>query len=61
MAELRKIASRVADPALAYGTDEDSFFPAATDPRTNQWDFGSGPAQVLPRAHKARSRALEGA
>ncbi len=43
--ELRKIASRVADPTLAYGTDEDSFgtSPIGLDPRTNQWDFGSDP------------------
>ncbi|MGH9754894.1 MAG: zinc-dependent metalloprotease, partial [Blastocatellia bacterium] len=43
--ELRKIASRVADPTLAYGTDEDAFgtSPIGLDPRTNQWDFGSDP------------------
>lgn len=50
--ELRKIASRVADPALAYGTDEDSFYPAATDPRTNQWDFGSDPLKFYPERIK---------
>ena len=45
--ELRQIASRVADPTLAYGTDEDSFgtSPIGLDPRTNQWDFGSDPLQ----------------
>jgi hypothetical protein len=34
--ELRKIASRVADAALLYGTDEDN-----TEPRTSVWDIGS--------------------
>jgi hypothetical protein len=45
--ELRKIASRAADPRLAYGTDEDSFGTSAIglDPRTNQWDFGTDPLQ----------------
>jgi hypothetical protein len=45
--ELRRIASRVADAKLAYGTDEDSFGTSAIglDPRTNQWDFGSDPLQ----------------
>jgi hypothetical protein len=43
--ELRKLAARVADPSLAYGTDEDSFgiSPVGLDPRTNQWDFGDDP------------------
>jgi uncharacterized protein DUF4953/uncharacterized protein DUF5117/uncharacterized protein DUF5118 len=43
--ELRRIAGRVADPSLAYGTDEDAFgvSPVALDPRTNQWDFGNDP------------------
>jgi hypothetical protein len=34
--ELRKIASRVADASLLYGTDED-----ATEPRTSVWDIGA--------------------
>ncbi|HSB08816.1 MAG TPA: zinc-dependent metalloprotease, partial [Blastocatellia bacterium] len=47
LAELRRIASRVADPKLAYGTDEDSYGTSAIglDPRTNQWDFGTDPLQ----------------
>jgi hypothetical protein len=36
--ELAKIASRVAEPDLAYGTDEDLFY--NPDPRINQWDLG---------------------
>ncbi|HKX26140.1 MAG TPA: zinc-dependent metalloprotease [Blastocatellia bacterium] len=45
LTELRKIASRVADPKLAYGTDEDSFgmSPIGLDPRTNQWDNSDDP------------------
>ena len=44
-AELNKIASRVADAKLAYGTDEDVFGndPIGIDPRTNRWDFASDP------------------
>jgi hypothetical protein len=42
--ELRKIASRVADAKLAYGTDEDAMGdPIGIDPRTNRWDHGSDP------------------
>jgi hypothetical protein len=36
--ELRKLAQRVAESGLAYGTDEDT-----SDPRTNVWDLGSDP------------------
>jgi hypothetical protein len=40
--ELRKIAARVAEPVLSYGTDEDSWFsPSSIDPGTMPWDFGS--------------------
>lgn len=40
--ELRKIASRVADPVLSYNTDEDSWFaPRSIDPLTMPWDFGT--------------------
>jgi predicted Zn-dependent protease with MMP-like domain len=58
LTELRKIASRVADPTLAYGTDEDAFgtSPVGLDPRTNQWDFGSDPlafyAERIKLAHE---------
>lgn len=44
LGELRKIASRVADAKLAYGTDEDAMGdPIGIDPRTNRWDFGTDP------------------
>ncbi|HEV2860746.1 MAG TPA: zinc-dependent metalloprotease [Pyrinomonadaceae bacterium] len=44
-AELNKIASRVADSKLAYGTDEDVFGndPVGIDPRANRWDFAADP------------------
>jgi hypothetical protein len=40
--ELNRIASRVSDPALAYGTDEDDWFasPRGIDPTTNKYDNG---------------------
>jgi len=40
---LETIASRVADPGLAYGTDEDTFTgtPKGIDPTSNMWDLGS--------------------
>jgi len=43
--ELGKIASRVSDPKLAYGTDEDAFgfSPQGIDPVTNQFDLGDDP------------------
>ncbi len=41
--ELEKIASRVSQPGLAYGTDEDTFTgsPRGIDPTSNMWDLGS--------------------
>src|SRR5262245_3890088 len=39
--DLKKIASRAAEPSLIYGTDEDLF--ATADPLVNQWDLGSDP------------------
>ncbi len=39
--QLAKIASRSAEPALIYGTDEDLM--GTNDPLTNQWDLGSDP------------------
>jgi hypothetical protein len=45
-AELSRIASRVADPMLAYATDEDAlgtFSPMAIDPLANQFDQSSDP------------------
>jgi hypothetical protein len=38
-ADLAKIAARSAEPALAYGTDEDNFL--GVDPETLQFDLGS--------------------
>jgi Met-zincin/Domain of unknown function (DUF5117) len=40
-AELQKIAARNTEPALAFGTDEDSFL--ALDPETIQLDLGNDP------------------
>jgi hypothetical protein len=43
-AELAKLAARVADPLLAYATDEDAGFgPRALDPRNNHWDNSTDP------------------
>jgi len=45
--DLAKIASRSAEPALAYATDEDVvgwvFAPVGMDPRNHQWDIGADP------------------
>ncbi|HEX29427.1 TPA: DUF5117 domain-containing protein, partial [Candidatus Poribacteria bacterium] len=39
--ELERIASKVSDPKLAYGTDEDAFPPPwGIDPTCNRWDLG---------------------
>jgi hypothetical protein len=40
---LRAIATRVSEPDLAYGTDEDTFTgsPRGIDPTSNMWDLGS--------------------
>jgi len=40
--ELERIASRCADPRLAYGTDEDTFAgtPRGIDPMSSMWDLG---------------------
>ncbi|MCI0391770.1 MAG: zinc-dependent metalloprotease [Acidobacteria bacterium] len=60
--ELRKIASRVADPALAYGTDEDAFgtSPVGLDPRTNQWDFGDDPLRYYTDRIKLAQEVWKG-
>lgn len=60
--ELRKIASRVADPSLAYGTDEDAFgiSPIGLDPRTNQWDFGDDPLGFYTERIKLAHEVLKG-
>ncbi len=39
--ELLRIASRSAEPLLAYGSDEDSY--VGLDPETVQWDLGADP------------------
>lgn len=42
--ELEKIAAKVADPRVAYGTDEDAFgAPRGIDPSVNRWDLGADP------------------
>ena len=41
LADLKKIASRSAEPGLDYGTDED--LSTTNDPLVNQWDLGSDP------------------
>ncbi|HET7294070.1 MAG TPA: zinc-dependent metalloprotease [Vicinamibacteria bacterium] len=44
--ELKAIAARSAEPALAYGTDEDAGFspvPWDMDPEANRWDLGDDP------------------
>jgi hypothetical protein len=48
VAELKKIASRAADPMLAYATDEDAGggpAPFNLDPLANRFDMGSDPLQ----------------
>ena len=48
VAELKKIASRAADPMLAYATDEDAgagSMPFNLDPLANRGDLGSDPLQ----------------
>lgn len=40
--DLKNVLSRVAEPELAYGTDEDSWGP---DPRVRVWDMGADPLQ----------------
>jgi hypothetical protein len=50
--ELKKIASRAAEPQLAYSTDEDAlgtYSPAALDPLVNQFDQSSDPIQYFQR------------
>ncbi|HEY1378464.1 MAG TPA: zinc-dependent metalloprotease, partial [Gemmataceae bacterium] len=42
-AELKKIASRAAEPGLAYATDEDLY--GGSDPLVHAWDLGADPLQ----------------
>ncbi|MBU50418.1 MAG: hypothetical protein CL920_17205 [Deltaproteobacteria bacterium] len=47
---LKKIASRVADPKLAYATDEDAFMPSSPysiDPYAMRWDMGRDPIRYF--------------
>src|SRR5438477_387281 len=49
---LQKIASRAAEPALAYDTDEDAGIggaPFDMDPLVNRFDFGSDPLRYYAR------------
>ena len=53
--QLRKIASRVAEPLLAYGTDEDAGGfgpPNEIDPFANRFDLGNDPLQYY--THRIR-------
>ena len=52
--ELKKIASRAAEPALAYATDEDTRG-IDSDPLVNRFDFGKEPLDYA----KARSELIE--
>ncbi|MBM3774097.1 MAG: hypothetical protein FJW37_02950, partial [Acidobacteria bacterium] len=55
LAELKKIASRAAEPLLAYATDEDagiSMNPFDMDPTANRWDLGSDPLKHY--AHRVK-------
>ena len=55
LTELHKIASRAAEPALAYDTDEDAGFsrdPFDMDPLVNRFDFGSDPLKYYARRVK---------
>src|SRR5262249_1119981 len=58
--ELRQIASRVADPTLAYGTDEDSSgtSPIGLDPHTTQWDFCGTPVPYYAQPNKPAHEAM---
>jgi Met-zincin/Domain of unknown function (DUF5117) len=46
-AELRKIAARSAEPALAYGTDEDNFL--GIDPESLHFDLGDDPVRFADK------------
>lgn len=48
-AELKKIASRGAEPGLDYATDEDTF---GIDPLVNRFDFGKDPLEFARRQTK---------
>jgi len=51
--ELRKIATRAADPLLPYGTDEDTYFGARViDPRNYPYDFTDQPLDYFTHEYK---------
>ncbi len=52
-ADLKTIASRVAEAGLAYATDEDTVGP---DPLTNRWDLGSDPLEFADHRMKIASQ-----
>ena len=54
--ELAKIASRGADPALQYATDEDVFLGA--DPRVNLFDLGHNPIDFTSRQMKLTNELM---
>ena len=54
--ELRKIGARVAEPLLAYGTDEDAGMSArALDPRNTRFDFTHDPLEWFSHEFKLTS------
>lgn len=48
-AELKKIASRSAEPGLDYGTDEDTRGNVDSDPSANRFDLGKDPLEFAKR------------
>jgi hypothetical protein len=61
--ELRKIAARSSEPALAYGTDEDAGIspdPWDMDPETNRWDLGGDPLQFYVQRVKLSDEIFGG-
>ncbi|MFL5339876.1 MAG: zinc-dependent metalloprotease [Gemmataceae bacterium] len=58
IAELKKIASKSAQPGLDYGTDEDLF--GTSDPMINQWDMGSDPLKFGMDRAKLAEELIKG-
>jgi hypothetical protein len=61
--ELRKIASRASEPALAYDTDEDAGIgggPFDMDPLVNRFDFGTDPLKFYARRLKLADEVWAG-
>src|SRR5258708_15629121 len=54
-AELKKIASRSAEPGLDYATDEDTRGGIDSDPLVNRFDFGKDPLEFARRQTKNSS------